>query len=1219
MAGGGWNLTLVLERIRRNDDTLTKVNLRSRNIGDTGAKLLSDALAHNNTVDVLNLYSNNIGDDGVQHIAAEFLRANSTLKALVLAQNKIRIAGALHLADVLRTNAALQELDLDSNMICGAGTLHLADALRSNTKLRKLDLARNNIGHKGALHLANALRTNSTLQELELAVNNVCNEGTLHLADALKTNKGLHCLDLTGNEIGAKGALHLADALRINVTLQRLDLHGNKISGKGTKHLADALRINTTLQLLNLIVNEVRDEGALHLVDALLTNTTLQQLDLDSNDISGELDHRIKGMVHSNNVKMKHEEGVDEEGVHYFISYEAPYGIDSSVKSKPGYMKWEDNRVREAACSGDGRALSGLLRILRWVVEGCGMLEDDKPGTFSIASGDLVPNMKNPEARKALADTWLNDKEKYTVLHLAAAAEADCALQVCQILVDKFGADFDNIKDSSGRSARTIALANSNSAMIAWASSVGTLLGRYRVDKGPPIHKSATCKVVSAIDITEEVVERRRVALKIVEERIHFEQELKTRLVNLPGSGKDICPSFIRFAEAHTVKIYRYHDEKDEHGKHTMCLVMPMADRSLDDIIRAEDVAGRELLVIRHFALNIAKALMHLHSDQNIVHGDLKPRNAVRMGSGLKLIDFDSSVQVGKTIGMGKLSTAYCPPEFAKFCFHRKENLQELETKCDVLKADLEFITTPVVRKHAQKELEATEEKIEYLQSGEVEPPKADPTFDIWSFGVIMYYLLTGSCLFKCNSRDCLDGTEEKQALIQWQGLHTDQLRLVLQNCSGVSPMDMRNAKDLLTRCLMPNPVERPSSMAEVISMPFLMTSAEYEWTPLMRNSIRVLFSDPLVWEDINGGLHPIERLNFLRERKLLVDSLKKSQKNIDLSFDPATDTRLQELAAARCGCLHFSGHGNPGYLLFENGFGGAHFLDVDGLLKLLKPFSEPFRFVFVSACHSEHIGQAFISTGVRHVVCAEHESRVLDDAAADFIRTFYSALAAGQTVKVAFLSAKGTISVTYGEGESAKFLLLPTDVEHDVSVLDADSLQWHEDVKVGRPFPAPPVDFSGKEIIMHGIISAILTEKRLVTLVGEKIIDRSRLISAVCHYIKDRLNTALNVDDLFFVRRETTKGGHLDGSLLFPFHKQLAAEGKAENSSKKNLSDSICEALNGLKVLIVFDGVDELESAMRVFLENLFAVTESVRVLLSSGQPTNISSFAATEAVFTV
>ena len=56
---------------------------------------------------------------------------------------------------------------------------------------------------------------------------------------------------------------------------------------------------------------------------------------------------------------------------------------------------------------------------------------------------------------------------------------------------------------------------------------------------------------------------------------------------------------------------------------------------------------------------SLITAIGHLH-EKNLIHGDFKPSNAVRMGNGQwKLIDLDGSTEKGERLHDGKRSTAY--------------------------------------------------------------------------------------------------------------------------------------------------------------------------------------------------------------------------------------------------------------------------------------------------------------------------------------------------------------------------------------------------------------------------------------------------------------------------------------------------------------------------------------------------------------------------------
>lgn len=132
-------------------------------------------------------------------------------------------------------------------------------------------------------------------------------------------------------------------------------------------------------------------------------------------------------------------------------------------------------------------------------------------------------------------------------------------------------------------------------------------------------------------------------------------------------------------------------------------------------------------------------------------------------------------------------------------------------------------------------------------------------------------------------------------------------------------------------------------------------------------NKLTVFFSAPLGFV-VKDSFKPVEAdLNFQGERELLFQSFREARMDIDLTFDTATTDRLIAARSRRCSCIHYSGHGYPKHLAFENGMGGVHWLSVDQLKSVISSGNggeAPFNFVFVSACYSLNIGQTFVEAG---------------------------------------------------------------------------------------------------------------------------------------------------------------------------------------------------------------------------------------------------------------
>lgn len=279
---------------------------------------------------------------------------------------------------------------------------------------------------------------------------------------------------------------------------------------------------------------------------------------------------------------------------------------------------------------------------------------------------------------------------------------------------------------------------------------------------------------------------------------------------------------------------------------------------------------------------------------------------------------------------------------------------------------------------------------------------------------------------------------------------------------------------------------------------------------------IGVIFSNPLACTDASGKVLPMETLDIARERELICDSFAEARRAIRLRFEHATTDRLRTLVTlGTCVGLHYSGHGDPNYLSMEDGRGGAHFVQVDKLRRLLKAGGiASLRFVFVSACFSEAAAQAFVEVGVPHVIAVRRNVRVSDPAAHSFTRAFYLALAVGETVRDAYDIAKQAVvtapSVPAGEREAANFLLLPRDAPHDKVVLPnlRPVDRWEPPAappgRLAAPLPAAPEAFLGRNVETYRVVSAIL-DRRLVSVVGPPGIGKSAVSLAALDYLAQR------------------------------------------------------------------------------------------------------------------
>lgn len=429
-------------------------------------------------------------------------------------------------------------------------------------------------------------------------------------------------------------------------------------------------------------------------------------------------------------------------------------------------------------------------------------------------------------------------------------------------------------------------------------------------------------------------------------------------------------------------------------------------------------------------------------------------------------------------------------------------------------------------------------------------------------------------------------------------------------------------------------------------------------------NMITVLFSAPLVFHDDRRQLRPFKKLDFDMERELMWQCMKEASRDIELSFDNATHDRLLAAMTKRCSCLHYSGHGHQIALPFEDGQGGPNWFKVEDIKSLIArgEGAAPFKFVFVSACHSGLAGETFASAGVPHVVCCQQQFELKDTAALAFTRQFYLSLAIGHTVKESFdqgcKAVRATPNLRDADAEMKKFMLLPKDGNHDVPIFNAVSIPDWPKMQGGRrsvrgslrkskvntrqrsmygagmagtkqselgvrnmmqedPSPTPPQFFCGREVEMYYILKAILG-KRLVSVVGETGVGRSSIVCAVCHYVNERASTIIGIEKIIFVKAKKGRKGDCCRSLIEQVQRKLGEAGKGRpprsGADMEDMFEYICNQLKNEKVLLVFDRMEHLENSddaqeFPMFLSSLFRGTKNVKVLLTNRQQLGIPS----------
>ena len=437
-------------------------------------------------------------------------------------------------------------------------------------------------------------------------------------------------------------------------------------------------------------------------------------------------------------------------------------------------------------------------------------------------------------------------------------------------------------------------------------------LGRFELDKGPPLHKTPTSLVIKAIDrraqdeyreafamalkeeespnengefigekgfkflltklgvpeesfkdhfekwdldrdkkiSVEECIELfkserdngrpREVVLKFMRNKEQFQREVDFRK-KVKLDSKYVVGITDRFSCEDTDKSFSdalksfSGDKHNDLRQYKYAIVMSCADRNLDTIFRSERPDRDEILVL---ARQLGKAIKHVHLN-GLIHGDVKLQNVVRIGGRLRLIDLDAAAKIDPFAGAkyesfagAKFSSGVLPPEMiAKLTVEETERFLTYfndgndEERAKILpkqSRDTEFFVVKTFRTHDLDDWKKTwvvdkfvaEPFVKHdnpVDQSELPYPLVNATvaIDLWSFGVILYQLYTGSPLFEVDRDDDLKTAEAMKKLCEW---NVFKKRTELEGV--VDPL----ARKLLTKILSGKPAERYQSMEEILA-----------------------------------------------------------------------------------------------------------------------------------------------------------------------------------------------------------------------------------------------------------------------------------------------------------------------------------------------------------------------------------------------------------------
>jgi serine/threonine protein kinase len=323
----------------------------------------------------------------------------------------------------------------------------------------------------------------------------------------------------------------------------------------------------------------------------------------------------------------------------------------------------------------------------------------------------------------------------------------------------------------------------------------------------------------------------REVALKFMRITEQFQREVESRN-NLNFESKHVIGISHAYShdtdEAFAAALALYSKHGDVVlGDYKHMIVMPLADRSLDTIFRSEQPDNAK---VRILARELAEAIAHVHS-KGLIHGDVKLKNVVRFNSRLCLIDLDAAVEIDSPAG-AKFSSGVLPPElfqeldlpkckiFDLYFNEIKQDDADRWAKIESKKiafgnGSKGFVVKTFLTKQkiVLKEQHGKTKKVSEYYPLDVELlpytlVKARAAIDIWSFGAVLFSLVTGSSLFAVNRDDDLSDATAMKYLCEW---NENKQKTKLEKIND--PL----AYKLLMKVLSPEPLNRYDSMEQLL------------------------------------------------------------------------------------------------------------------------------------------------------------------------------------------------------------------------------------------------------------------------------------------------------------------------------------------------------------------------------------------------------------------
>ena len=801
---------------------ITKLDASENDFGHI--RVLARALTQkHNKIMTLHLHRSKIGTERVKTLAESIQSPNCKLMALDLSHNYFGKEAVRALCEAMTfPHNVLTWLDLSFTGITNESVQYLAQAVQHrNNHITTLRIGSKRLGLSGMAALAEALRSeHNHVTTLDVSLNSSGITGAELLAETLVSpSNQITSLDLSNTALGPEGCRLIAACLvspHNNITTLLLDSNG--IGNEGVQALSEALvsKDHNLLFRLDLLGYQgIDDDGAVYMARALQSRYCKTVINMDLDGLSASLAEMILGLMAENRVIQTHWK---------LQNRQQRRGLGLFLRLNGASLEWRGEHIWNCHVEdGIGKAFLAFERALY------GLWGDRLPPRSGRKLYDAC-KANNFKALRQLIHK-ATSKEGIPLLHVLATKTHPVAYSVCRLLVERVGCNLDQM-DRKGRTARQIAVSNMhNEKMSEWARSIGLFLNSYQLDgmietTSPVYH----CDAFSYYEATDtQPGDDQLVTIKIVHDENTFQRELRARLGegSAQWNNQDVSDKS-RFGKEYIVPMLRYHDTLHQNQRvHSIVLSRP--SQNLSQIMDSEYISGRDLERIREIAIEMARALQHIHA-KNYIHGNVKPRSLVRHDHFIKFMDMGSITAIGEEID-SPVTSGYVPPEVARAGLFRDEDIPALEQSLqERLVERKRLVATDQDIALISHEINVLQTKINIRQDVESSFTSliAAPTMDVWGYGLIMYELFTGARLFRCDVEDNLLDSAEELRFMSWIGLYDELLlRKVLARCDDASDEERLAAQEFLQLCLEVDPERRFQDGDDILGHPFLGSSSQ--------------------------------------------------------------------------------------------------------------------------------------------------------------------------------------------------------------------------------------------------------------------------------------------------------------------------------------------------------------------------------------------------------